>query len=110
MKPRRKATAKRPDAQATLTRAQGEFYEARTLLAIAGRVLDRIDDSPQDPGVQASVAPCEVTSVLWTALARLDAAILQLDRGLTGAAAMLRQHSPEKLRSGPPIRRTSRNK
>src|SRR5689334_9687398 len=58
VKARTTAAEKRCDIHATLIDAQGEFHEARTLFAIASRVLDRIDESPRDPGVEASVAPC----------------------------------------------------
>ncbi len=85
---RRKAKGqrKRRDPCESLSDAQGGFHDARTFLAIAARVLDRIDDSPADPKLRARVSPADVAMILGLALERLDTGIGHLDRGLTDAA------------------------
>jgi hypothetical protein len=90
------------DPSSTLEQAQGEFHEARTFLAIAARVLDRVDDSPADPTLCARISPADVCSIMGLGLKQLDSAIRRLDRGLTDLTTWSGDRFPE--RREPPKR------
>ncbi len=80
---RRKPKRRRIDPRSALASAQGEIHEARTFLAIATRVLDRINDSPAEPTLRAPISPADVALIMGLGLKQLDAAIHHLDEGLT---------------------------
>jgi hypothetical protein len=93
---RRKPRRRRADPLSTLTAAQGEFHQARTFLAIAARVLDRMDDNPADPDLRVRVSPADVAWIAGLGLKQLDAGVSHLDEGLTDVARGVSTNADEK--------------
>jgi hypothetical protein len=89
------------DPRSILAKAQGEFHEARTFLAIAARVLDRVGENPADPALCAPISAADVCSIMGLGLKQLDAAILHLDRGLTDLTTRSGNRSPERRKPRP---------